>query len=200
MAASPNMSRQVVSNLDKIITALEAAADEKEAPAAERRLTRSRGRCRAARADPGQGHPGTSPARLGRDPRDVRRHREGRRDLHGHGSIPSPTSAPRSAGSGKYNSGAGLPPPSPRAERATEALLRARLAAALDRNRHLADENARLRRQLAPHSATSGPPGTDQVTIQPPRARTIRPRASRQRQCPRRDAAGHSTGRRESSR
>jgi hypothetical protein len=38
-----------------------------------------------------------------------------------------------------------IPPP----QRATEASLRARLAAALDRNRKLADDNARLRRQLA---------------------------------------------------
>jgi hypothetical protein len=34
-------------------------------------------------------------------------------------------------------------------QRATDASLRARLAAALDRNKQLADENARLRRQLA---------------------------------------------------
>jgi hypothetical protein len=37
----------------------------------------------------------------------------------------------------------------PAAQRATDASLRARLAAALDRNRQLADENTRLRRQLA---------------------------------------------------
>jgi hypothetical protein len=37
----------------------------------------------------------------------------------------------------------------PAAQRATDASLRARLAAALDRNRQLADDNARLRRQLA---------------------------------------------------
>jgi len=37
----------------------------------------------------------------------------------------------------------------PAAQRATDASLRARLTAALDRNRQLADENARLRRQLA---------------------------------------------------
>ena len=37
----------------------------------------------------------------------------------------------------------------PAAQRSTDASLRARLTAALDRNRHLADENARLRRQLA---------------------------------------------------
>ena len=37
----------------------------------------------------------------------------------------------------------------PAGQRATGASLRARLAAALDRNRQLADENARLRRQLA---------------------------------------------------
>jgi 2'-5' RNA ligase len=37
----------------------------------------------------------------------------------------------------------------PAAQRATDASLRTRLAAAIDRNRQLADENARLRRQLA---------------------------------------------------
>jgi Family of unknown function (DUF6262) len=37
----------------------------------------------------------------------------------------------------------------PAAQRTTDASLRARLAAALDRNKQLADENARLRRQLA---------------------------------------------------
>ena len=37
----------------------------------------------------------------------------------------------------------------PAAQRATDASLRARLAAAHDRNKQLADENARLRRQLA---------------------------------------------------
>jgi len=37
----------------------------------------------------------------------------------------------------------------PAAQRATDASLRARLTAALDRSKQLADENARLRRQLA---------------------------------------------------
>ena len=37
----------------------------------------------------------------------------------------------------------------PAAQRATDASLRSRLAAALDRNKQLADENAMLRRQLA---------------------------------------------------
>ena len=37
----------------------------------------------------------------------------------------------------------------PAAQRPTDASLRARLAAALDRNRQLMDENARIRRQLA---------------------------------------------------
>jgi len=37
----------------------------------------------------------------------------------------------------------------PAAQRATDASLGARLAAALDRNKQLADDNARLRRQLA---------------------------------------------------
>jgi Family of unknown function (DUF6262) len=37
----------------------------------------------------------------------------------------------------------------PAGQRATDASLRARLTAALDRNKQLADDNARLRRQLA---------------------------------------------------
>jgi hypothetical protein len=45
--------------------------------------------------------------------------------------------------------GAGSAGAIPTGQRATDASLRARLAAALDRNRQLADENARLRRQLA---------------------------------------------------
>jgi len=36
----------------------------------------------------------------------------------------------------------------PAIRQATDASLRARLTAALDRNKHLADDNARLRRQL----------------------------------------------------
>jgi Family of unknown function (DUF6262) len=44
--------------------------------------------------------------------------------------------------------GAGSAGTIPAGQRATDASLRARLAAALDRNRQLADENARLRRQL----------------------------------------------------
>jgi len=45
--------------------------------------------------------------------------------------------------------GAGSAGTIPAGQRATDASLRARLAAALDRDRQLADENARLRRQLA---------------------------------------------------
>ena len=45
--------------------------------------------------------------------------------------------------------GAGSAGAIPAGQRATDASLRARLAAALHRNKHLADENARLRRQLA---------------------------------------------------
>jgi Family of unknown function (DUF6262) len=44
---------------------------------------------------------------------------------------------------------AGSDPAIPAGQRATDASLRARLAAALDRNKQLADENARLHRQLA---------------------------------------------------
>jgi Family of unknown function (DUF6262) len=45
--------------------------------------------------------------------------------------------------------GTGAPGAIPAGQQATEASLRARLAAALDRNKQLADENARIRRQLA---------------------------------------------------
>jgi negative regulator of sigma E activity len=49
----------------------------------------------------------------------------------------------------KNKDGAGSAGAIPSGQRATDASLRARLAAALDRNKQLADENARLRRQLA---------------------------------------------------
>jgi len=45
--------------------------------------------------------------------------------------------------------GAGSAGAVPAAQRATDASLRARLTAALDRNKELANDNARLRRQLA---------------------------------------------------
>jgi negative regulator of sigma E activity len=45
--------------------------------------------------------------------------------------------------------GAGSAGAIPAAQRTTDTSLRARLTAALDRNKQLADENARLRRQLA---------------------------------------------------
>jgi hypothetical protein len=45
--------------------------------------------------------------------------------------------------------GAGSAGPVPAGQRATDASLRARLTAALDRNKELAGDNARLRRQLA---------------------------------------------------
>ena len=45
--------------------------------------------------------------------------------------------------------GAGFAGAVPAAQRATDASLRARLTTALDRNKELADDNARLRRQLA---------------------------------------------------
>lgn len=49
----------------------------------------------------------------------------------------------------KNTHGAGSAVPVPAGQRATDASLRARLTAAIDRNKQLADENARLRRQLA---------------------------------------------------
>ena len=50
---------------------------------------------------------------------------------------------------GAGSAGAGSAGAIPAGQRATDASLRARLAAALDRNKQLADDNARLRRQLA---------------------------------------------------
>ena len=49
----------------------------------------------------------------------------------------------------KQTDGAGSAGAIPAAQRATDTSLRARLTATLDRNKQLADENARLRRQLA---------------------------------------------------
>ncbi len=49
----------------------------------------------------------------------------------------------------KNTHGAGSAGPVPASQRATDVSLRARLSAALDRNKQLADDNARLRRQLA---------------------------------------------------
>ena len=49
----------------------------------------------------------------------------------------------------RQTDGAGSAGAIPAAQRATDASLRARLAAALDRNQQLAGDNARLRRQLA---------------------------------------------------
>jgi hypothetical protein len=49
----------------------------------------------------------------------------------------------------REKTGAGSAGAIPAAQRASDASLRARLAAALERNRQLADDNARLRRQLA---------------------------------------------------
>jgi hypothetical protein len=49
----------------------------------------------------------------------------------------------------QQRNGAGSAAAIPVGQRATDASLRARLTAALDRNKQLADDNARLRRQLA---------------------------------------------------
>jgi hypothetical protein len=49
----------------------------------------------------------------------------------------------------KNTHGAGSAGPVPASQRATDASLRARLTAALNRNKQLSDENTRLRRRLA---------------------------------------------------
>ena len=75
---------------------------------------------------------------------------------------------------------------------ADDASLRARLAAALDRNKQLADENARLRRQLARALGDERSAGPDQVTITTAENLPAKPRTSRRQHLPRRDTAGHS--------
>ena len=82
----------------------------------------------------------------------------------------------------------------PAAQRATDASLHARLAAALGRTSSSPTRTPGSAASSPARSATSGPPGCDQVTIQAAETEVIRPRASRRRHCPRRDTAGHSPG------
>jgi len=107
-----------------------------------------RGRRPAARADQVQSRPGTARARPGRDSRDVRRRRAGSRDLPVVALYPARHQQPDPQATAR-NRRRRLRRRHPGRQRATDASLRARLTAALDRNRQLADENARLRRQLA---------------------------------------------------
>jgi hypothetical protein len=74
----------------------------------------------------------------------------------GPGSILSPTSATRSAGS-RAQRAAARPAASPAGRRATDARLRAMLTAALARNQQLADDNARLRHQLGDERSDQDP-------------------------------------------
>ena len=67
----------------------------------------------------------------------------------------------------------------PARQRATDASLRSRLAAALERNRILAEENTRLRRQLARALGDQRSAGRDQVTINSPKTRETTRRPSR---------------------
>jgi Family of unknown function (DUF6262) len=102
-------------------------------------------------------------------------------------------------------------PPVPAAQRASEASLLRRLAEASDRNRKLAEENQRLRRQLAyalgDQRASRPPrqPGRDtardrsSITITPPEP-GHRPAKLRQQHRPRRKHAGHSHDQQERSR
>ena len=82
----------------------------------------------------------------------------------------------------------------PAGQRATDASLRARLTAALGRNKQLADENARLRRQLACALGDQRSAWTRSGNDPEELKTGIRPRMSRRRHCPRRDTAGHSPG------
>ena len=65
---------------------------------------------------------------------------------HGRGSMPQPDISGQIRGLRQETNGAGA---IPAGQRSTDASLRTRLTAALDRNKQLTDENARLRRQLA---------------------------------------------------
>ena len=80
--------------------------------------------------------------------RDVRRRYPGSRDFQVVALYPARHQRPDPPAADETD-GAGSAGTVPAAQRATDASLRARLTAALDRNRQLADENARLRRQLA---------------------------------------------------
>ena len=80
--------------------------------------------------------------------RDVRPRRPGSRDLTIVALYPARHQQPDPPAA-REDDGAGSAGAIPAGQQATEASLRARLAAALDRNKQLADENARLRRQLA---------------------------------------------------
>ena len=142
------MNKQVADNLDKIITALEDDAGSRPgsrrcplntrpargAAARRHQLTRARA-IQALRELDRSASPLPSPPSPAQPASP------------GPGSIPSPTSATRSGGS--RDSRPGTASAVPALQRATDSSLRARLTAALTRNQALADENTRLRRQLA---------------------------------------------------
>ena len=142
------MNKQVAANLDKIIATLEDGGKRTRrqppvnpdplAQAAARRheLTRARA-VEALRELDRSGAPVTFAGVAHR------------RDLTIVALYPARQSAARSAGSGKRRTTPAPPAPSPPASGPPTASLRARLTTALDRNKQLADENARLRRQLA---------------------------------------------------
>jgi hypothetical protein len=74
----------------------------------------------------------------------------------------------------------------PAGQRATDASLRARLAAALERNKPGSAASSPA------HSATSAQHGPDQVTIRRSETPATTPRTSRRQHCPRRETTGHS--------
>jgi len=81
-------------------------------------------------------------------------------------------------------------PAIPAAQRATDASLRARLTTALERNRALADENARLRRQLAHALGGQRATRTQSGNNPPPKTAPPTPALSRQGHCPQQETAG----------
>ena len=151
------MNKQVAVNLDKIITALEAGGENRRSrpPMRPDPLCRSRGP--AARAHPVQGHPGAPRARPGRHPRHLRRRRVRSRDLPVLALHPARHPRPDPAAARHHRRRP--PAPSPPASGRPTRRCAARLAAALQRNRQLADENAGYAASSPARSATSGPPG-----------------------------------------
>ena len=144
------MNKQVAANLDKIITALEDDARQPPGrpPMRPDNTAASLAAARQpARADPRQGHPGAPRTRPRRLTRYLRRRRRRSRHLPVLALYPARHPRPDPATPRLPQSWPGQPIPA--SQRATDTSLRARLATSLQRNQQLAEENARLRRQLA---------------------------------------------------
>jgi hypothetical protein len=142
------------------------------------RLSDRRSRSPAARADPGQGHPGPPRARPGRHARDVRRHRDGGGDLPVLALYPArhqrpDPQAPRGKQMAPAPPAPFLPPSGPPTRRCAPGSPPPSTATS---NSPTTTPGSAA--SSPAHSANSGPPGPDQVTIQTREKPSVRPRAS----------------------